>query len=98
MHILKLIIIINLYFTIIGFPVTLREYRSNYYKNGFVLYKINLENNEFEKYGEIFQKTDYRTNINRAIYINDKFYTLANYQIVLYDFNSFEKIKDLELE
>ena len=50
---------------LIGFPVTLRELQYRDDKNGFIIFKIDLENGKFEKYGEILQKIDYRTNIDR---------------------------------
>ena len=82
---------------LIGFPVTIRE---NSYKddtNNFILFEIDLENG-FKEYGRIAQKIDYRTNIDRAIYIKDKLYTLADYQIVSYDLNTLEKINVLDLK
>ena len=82
---------------LIGFPVTIRE---NYYENdtnNFILFEIDLENG-FKEHGRIAQKIDYRTNIDRAIYINDRLYTLADYQIVSYDLNTLEKIKVLDLK
>ncbi len=82
---------------LIGFPVTIREYSSRRDRNGFMLFKIDLTNNKFEKYGEILQEIDYRTNIDRAIYIDDILYTLSNYKIISYDLNTFEKIKELDL-
>ena len=62
---------------LIGFPV---NYRSNDYRNsenGFVIFRIDLENNRFEKYGEILHNLDYRTEVNRVIYIEDILYTLG---------------------
>ena len=66
-------------------------------KAGFVIYKIDLEKG-FEEYGEILEKSNYITNINRAIYIGDTLYTLSDSEVISYDLNSFEKIKELELE
>ena len=83
---------------LIGFPVDLRERKAKDDRNGFVVFKIDLEKNEFEKYGEILQEIDYKTNIDRAIYIEDTLYTLADYKIVSYNLTSFEKIKELNLE
>ena len=81
---------------LIGFPVTLREYKASDDRNAFIIYKIDLEKG-FEKYGEITQKINYRTNIDRAIYIGNVLYTLADSKIVSYDLNTIEKIKELEL-
>lgn len=79
---------------LIGFPVTYRN--SGVSENGLVIYKINLENG-FEMYGEIKQKINYKTNIDRAIYIGDKLYTLSDRQIISYDLNTVEKINEIEL-
>ena len=83
---------------LIGFPLTYRGYQSKDDKNGFIILKINLDNNEFEKYGEILQEIDYKTNIDRGIYIQDILYTLSESEIVSYDLNAIQKIKALEIE
>ncbi len=83
---------------LIGFPITLRESNYKNDRNGFIIFKIDLENGKFEKHGEILQEIDYRTNIDRAIYIENKLYTLADTQIVSYDLNSLEEIKKLNIE
>lgn len=82
---------------LIGFPVALMEdnYRND--KDALVIYEIDLENG-FKKYGEISQKRDYLTNIDRAIYIGDVLYTLSETRINSYDLNTFEELKQLELE
>ena len=83
---------------LIGFPV---NYRSNNYRNnqnGFVIFNIDLENNEFKKYGEIMQELDYRSNVRRVIYIEDVLYTLGYYNIISYDLNTFEKLNELKLD
>lgn len=82
---------------LIGFPVTYREYKASDDKNGFVIFKIDLEKG-FEKYGEITQKIDYRTNIDRSIYIGEKLYTLSKTKIISYNLNTLEKIEELELK
>lgn len=82
---------------LIGFPV---NYRSENYmnnQNGFIIFKIDLNNNKFEKYGEILQKLDYRSDIRRVIYIEDILYTLGYSNIVSYDLNTFEKLNEIEL-
>lgn len=82
---------------LIGFPVTLREYRASDDKDAFVLYHIDLENG-FERYGEISKEIDYRTNIDRAIYIGDKLYTLSSFEIKSYNLENLEELKTLEIE
>lgn len=82
---------------LIGFPVTYRNYSATNDKNAFIIYHINLENG-FEKYGEITQKIDYRTNIDRAIYIGNTLYTLSSTEIKAYSLETFEHIKTLEIE
>ena len=81
---------------LIGFPITLREYNSNKDRNGFMMFKIDL-NEGFIKYGEILEKINYRTNIDRGIYIGDKLYTLAEMKIVKYDLNTLEKLAEIDL-
>ncbi len=83
---------------LIGFPITIRESNYKNDRNGFIIFKIDLENGKFEKHGEILQKIDYRTNIDRAIYIENTLYTLADTQIVSYDLNTLQEIKKLNLE
>ena len=83
---------------LIGFPV---RYNSNDYRDnteGFVIFKINLENNEFETYGEIMKPNDYRSNVQRIIYIGDVLYELSTNNIVSYDLNTFEKIDEVTLD
>lgn len=75
---------------LIGFPITYNG------KNSFILIKMNLENG-FEKYAEITKDLNYKTNINRGIYINSAFYTLAENEIVLYDLNTMKEQNTLEL-
>ena len=41
---------------------------------------------------------DYRTNIDRVIYIRDVLYTLAESKIVSYDLNTFEKLNEVVLK
>ncbi len=85
----------NKYENLIGFPITIS---GKNYKNGIVIFRINLNDNKFEKYGEIFNQNDFRTNVNRVIYIQDTLYTLGNYKIISYDLNTLEKIKELNLD
>lgn len=82
---------------LIGFPVTLREYRASDDKDAFVLYHIDLEKG-FERYGEIAKEIDYRTNIERAIYIGDKLYTLATFEIRSYNLTDLSEIASLSIE
>ena len=83
---------------LIGFPVRYNnnDYRDN--KEGFAIFKINLENNEFESYGEIMKQNDYRSNVERIIYIGDVLYELSTNNIISYDLNTFEKIDEVELD
>lgn len=81
---------------LIGFPIELREYNTYNDRNGFIMFNIDLENG-FQKHGEILQKIDYQTNIDRAIYIGDWLYTLAENKIVKYDLNTFDKLEEIDL-
>ena len=83
---------------LIGFPV---NYRSNNYRNsqnGFIIFRIDLENNKFEKYGEILHEKDYRSDVRRVMYIEDILYTLGYSSIVSYDLNTFEKLNEVEIK
>ena len=81
---------------LIGFPVELREYSASKDRNGFVMFKIDLEEG-FIQYGEILQEIDYRTNINRAIYIGNNLYTLSEMKIVKYNLDTLEKLTEIDL-
>ena len=82
---------------LIGFPITYRGKRTSNDKNGFVIYKIDL-NKGFEKYGEITQEINYKTNFDRAIYIGNTFYTLSESKIIAYDLNTINKLNELNLD
>ena len=82
---------------LIGFPVTYREENYRDDKNGFIIFKIDMENNTFEKHGEILTEIFYQTNVKRIIYIEDVLYTLSDTKIISYDLNTFEKINEIEL-
>lgn len=82
---------------LIGFPATLREYNYKNDRDCLVLYKIDLQKG-FEDYGKIEQEIDWRTNIDRAIYIDDTLYTLAEYKVTSYNLDNLEKIAELDLE
>ena len=82
---------------LIGFPVTVRDYNASRDRNTFQIFHIDLENG-FQRYGEISQKIDYRTNINRAIYIGNTLYTLGTYQIKAYTLDTLEELDALEFE
>ena len=62
-----------------------------------MIYKIDLEKG-FQEYGEISQEYNWKTNIDRAIYIDNKLYTLAETEITEYNLENMEKISELELE
>lgn len=83
---------------LIGFPVTYRNNNFRNYENGFVIFKIDIENNEFEKYAEVLQKLDYKKQVDRIIYIDENIYTLAKSIIAKYDLNTLEKIAELDLK
>lgn len=79
---------------LIGFPANYRNNSESQYINSFIIFKIDLENG-FEKYGEIIRERDaYDESILRAIYIGDTLYTLSSSNIVAYDLNTIEKIKE----
>ena len=82
---------------LIGFPVTYNDYNYRENKNGFIIFKIDLENNQFEKYGEIMDGLNYRFNSERIIYIEDVLYSLERNKIISYDLNTLEKINEVEL-
>lgn len=83
---------------LIGFPINYNSYNYSNNKNGFIIFKINLENNEFEKYGEILHEMNYRSDVRRVIYIEDVLYTLGYSKIVSYDLNTFEKLNEVEIK
>lgn len=80
---------------LIGFPATIRRNNANKDTNNFVLYQIDLEKG-FIEYGNIEQKINYKTNINRAIYIDNILYTLAESKMVSYNLDNMEKLDELE--
>ena len=82
---------------LIGFPIT--NWDSNYYssKDEFILYDIDLESG-FSVHGTVSNKRDYKTNIQRAVYIDNDFFTLSNTQVIKYNLDSFEKLNELELD
>lgn len=82
---------------LIGFPVTYREKNASKDKNGFVIFKINLDKG-FEKYGEILQDINYETNVDRVIYIGDTLYTLSETKIVSYSLTDLKKLNEKEYE
>ena len=83
---------------LIGFPVTYRERNYRDDANGFVIYKIDLENNEFTKHGEVLNKINYLENVRRIIYIDNVLYALSESKIISYDLNTFEKIDEVLFE
>ena len=82
---------------LIGFPVTYRDYDYRDDKNGFVVFEIDLEQNEFKKHGEVLNEIDYRRNVRRVIYIEDIIYALSDIGITSYDLNTFEKLDEVLL-
>lgn len=68
------------------------------YKNGYVIYKINLEENKFEKYAEFLQDNlRYISDIQRVIYIENTLYLLGINEITVYDLQTVRKIQTIEL-
>ena len=82
---------------LIGFPITYRHYRYSDDRNGFVIFKIDLEKG-FEKYGEVLQEINYNYNVGRLIYIGDILYTLSEKNIITYNLNNMKKISELKLD
>lgn len=73
---------------LIGFPVNYDG------KNEIIIYKIDLEK-DFEEYFKISNERGYYG--QRMIYIEDILYILDDKEIISYDLNTFEKIKELKL-
>lgn len=82
---------------LIGFAYTNSSSNYRYSTNEFVLYDIDLENG-FVEHGKISQELDYRTEIKRAIYIDNSLFTFGNSKFVKYDLNTFELQKELNIE
>ena len=80
---------------LIGFPISWWTRREN--KSGLVLFRIDLENNQFEEIDDLIESTTY-SSMERAIYIGNGIYTIHMDQIIKYDLTTFEKVKTLELE
>ena len=82
---------------LIGFPIN--SFYDGEYEEGMALYKIDLENNCFEK--QELDSKKVRSTYNyaeRSIYIGDYMYVLYQHRIVKYDLNSFKEINTLKLE
>ena len=63
------------------------KFIARYDHAGLVLYRIDLENNEFEQIDDLIEKSGYRSGYNvtpveRAIYIGDSIYCLSYNRIV----------------
>lgn len=80
---------------LIGFPLTTYSSGSS---TGFVLYTIDLKNNEFKKYGELKNESKYWNNVRRIIYIGDDIFSLTNTDITKYDLTSGEKKDTLKID
>jgi len=80
---------------LIGFPVSWWSRREN--KSGLVLYKIDMENKEFEEIDDLIENTTY-SSIERALYIGNNIYTIHMDKIIEYNMKTFEKVNTLELE
>lgn len=82
---------------LIGFPYTYNEDRGYKTKNGFVIYKIDLDKG-FEKYGEIMKDNDYIESLKRIIYIDNTLYSLSNSKVISYNLKDLKKIDELKLK
>ena len=82
---------------LIGFSYTYNENRGYKTKNGFVIYKIDL-NKGFEKYGEIMKDNDYIESLKRIIYIDNTLYSLSNSKVISYNLKDLKKIDELKLK
>ena len=78
---------------LIGFNITYRERLASQDRNGFILFKVDLDKG-FKKHGEILQEINYETNIDKAIYIGNTLYTLSETKIVSYDLNTIKKLNE----
>lgn len=81
---------------LIGLPVNYRNEQRGRNINSFIIFKIDLENG-FEKYGEIVREEDaYNESVRRTIYIGNTLYTLSDSNIIAYDLNTIEKLKETQ--
>ena len=80
---------------LIGFPISWWSRREN--KSGLLLYRIDMENKEFEELDDLIENTTY-SSIERAVYIGKAIYTIHQDRIIKYDLKTLEKIGELELE
>ena len=76
---------------LIGFPVT--TYGSSYSnrETGFELYKIDLKNKEFKKYGELKKSGTYWNTVNRIIYIGENIFSLTSDDITKFNLETAEE-------
>ena len=80
---------------LIGFPISWWTRREN--KSGLLLYRIDMENQEFEEIDDLIENSTY-SSIDRAVYIGNSIYTMHRDRIIQYNMKTFEKVKTLELE
>jgi len=80
---------------IIGFPISMYGGKNTSYKAQ--IYKIDLEKG-FELKGEIVQNgSDYKSQIERIIYIDNTYYVLSAKEIQSVDMDTLEKIDSIEI-
>ena len=73
---------------LIGFPMTSYSYGAT---TGFVLYQVDLKNNEFKKFGELKNDSKYWNRVDRVIYIGEDIYSLTSEDITKYDLETAEQ-------
>ena len=82
---------------LIGFQANWSEGRK--YTTGLILFKIDLENNQFIEYSDLMKtgNGEYEYNVKRAIYIKDILYTFSPARIISYKLDSLEQIQQVDL-
>ena len=84
---------------LIGFPISsysYKKYSSTSYQRGLALFRINLEDNEFEEIPDlVFKNNSYP---ERAIYIGDSIYVIFTNEIIKYDMENFEELDSVKLK
>lgn len=73
---------------LIGFPMNSYSYGAT---TGFVLYQVDLKNNEFKKFGELKNDSKYWNRVDRVIYIGEDIYSLTSEDITKYDLETAEQ-------
>ena len=76
---------------LIGFPVTTYGEGYESRKTGFEIYKIDLKQNEFKKFGELKKSGSYWSGVRRIIYIGDYLYSLTSNDVTKYNLETAEE-------